>query len=233
MKPPLRLSLPLLSLKFLPRNQDRCVRRGRIRPGRRTFLAPLFVIFLREAAQGCRQEKPRAMPRREGCCCTVVQGLTHFLPRTSRDWRAGKCLSGGAGCPLDICRASWFCFFSPVPHYVDHQNVNSFTLCCGKPQLLLWKVGASRVQTVPKTPRPDSHAHMRLDVQLGFTRSCRSMYAAVGNQQIPWPSSTPLRSGRSRNLAVLLRQATSLLSFRHVNNSVLKRPSLQASAKWL
>jgi hypothetical protein len=33
-------------------------------------------------------------------------------------------------------------FFPPVPNYVDHQNVNSFTLCYGRTQLLLWKVGA-------------------------------------------------------------------------------------------
>ena len=118
-----------------------------------------------------------------------------------------------------------FAFFS-MPHCVDHDTLTSTAPLCVAEELNCC-CGRLRAQSVQKSPRPDSHAHMRLDVHLGFTRSCRSMYAAVGNQQIPWPSSTPLRSGRSRSLAVLLRQATSLLSFRHVNNSVLKRPSLQ------
>lgn len=48
-----------------------------------------FTARLRKAADG---SSPR--PCQEGKVVAVVQGLTHFLPRTSRDWRAGKCLSG-------------------------------------------------------------------------------------------------------------------------------------------
>jgi hypothetical protein len=98
-----------------------------------------FTARLRKAADG---SSPR--PCQEGKVVAVVQGLTHFLPRTSRDWRAGKCLSGlrWRRLPVGHLPCELVLVFSPVPHYVDHQNVNSFTLCYGRTQLLLWKVGA-------------------------------------------------------------------------------------------
>ena len=74
-----------------------------------------FTARLRKAADG---SSPR--PCQEGKVVAVVQGLTRFLPRTSRDWLAEKGLSVGASQPLrnangplDICRASWFWFFLP------------------------------------------------------------------------------------------------------------------------
>jgi hypothetical protein len=60
--------------------------------------SPFLLSFrarMRKAADG---RSPR--PRQKGKVVAVVQGLTHFMPRTSRDWLAEKRLSGGASEPL-------------------------------------------------------------------------------------------------------------------------------------